>query len=81
MSGSVVNLGTNVLYSGGNLDIIRGHIPDESANLHYLDLLFNRQQQSTVLSRNKVWHTLNSPDTSLLELLRLGHHSRIQLFQ
>ena len=32
---------TNILYYGDNLDILQGHIPDESVDLIYLDPPFN----------------------------------------
>lgn len=40
----------NNLYYGGNLDIVRQHMPDESVDLVYLDPPFN----SNANMRNKV---------------------------
>lgn len=49
----MVNLHTNVLYYGDNLDILRGYIPDESVDLIYLDPPFNSQQQYNVLFKER----------------------------
>ena len=37
----MASLDTNILYYGDNLDILQGHIPDESVDLIYLDPPFN----------------------------------------
>jgi len=47
----VVELKTNVLYYGDNLDILRKYIPDESIDLVYLDPPFNSQADYNVLFR------------------------------
>lgn len=44
-------LKTNVLYYGDNLDILRGHIPDGSVDLIYLDPPFNSNRSYNVLFR------------------------------
>ena len=44
---------TNVLYYGDNLDILHGHIPDESVDLVYLDPPFNSRRQYNVLFRER----------------------------
>ena len=46
-----VELKTNVLYYGDNLDILRNHIPDDSIDLIYLDPPFNSQATYNVLFR------------------------------
>jgi len=46
-----VELKTNVLYYGDNLEILRKHIPDESIDLVYLDPPFNSQADYNVLFR------------------------------
>jgi len=46
-----VELKTNVLYYGDNLDILREHIPDESIDLIYLDPPFNSNRSYNVLFR------------------------------
>lgn len=46
-----MELKTNVLYYGDNLDILRKHIPDESIDLVYLDPPFNSQAGYNVLFR------------------------------
>ena len=46
-----MELKTNVLYYGDNLDILRKHIPDESIDLIYLDPPFNSQADYNVLFR------------------------------
>jgi len=46
-----MELKTNVLYYGDNLDILRNHIPDESIDLIYLDPPFNSQADYNVLFR------------------------------
>jgi len=47
----MVELKTNVLYYGDNLDILRKHIPDESIDLIYLDPPFNSSRSYNVLFR------------------------------
>jgi len=47
----MVELKTNVLYYGDNLDILREHIPDESIDLIYLDPPFNSNRSYNVLFR------------------------------
>jgi len=47
----MVELKTNVLYYGDNLDILRKHIPDESIDLIYLDPPFNSNRSYNVLFR------------------------------
>jgi DNA modification methylase len=47
----MVDLKTNVLYYGDNLDILREHIPDESIDLIYLDPPFNSNRSYNVLFR------------------------------
>jgi site-specific DNA-methyltransferase (adenine-specific) len=42
---------TNRLYYGDNLDVLRQHIPSESADLIYLDPPFNSQANYNVLFR------------------------------
>ncbi len=49
----MANLETNVLYYGDNLDILHGHIPDESVDLIYLDPPFNSRRQYNVLFRER----------------------------
>ncbi len=44
-----MELKTNVLYYGDNLDILRTHIPDESIDLVYLDPPFNSNRSYNVL--------------------------------
>jgi DNA modification methylase len=44
-----VQMDTNVLYYGDNLDILRNHIPDESVDLIYLDPPFNSNATYNVL--------------------------------
>ena len=46
-----VELKTDVLYYGDNLDILRNHIPDESIDLVYLDPPFNSKASYNVLFR------------------------------
>jgi len=46
-----MELKTNVLYYGDNLEILRKHIPDESIDLIYLDPPFNSQADYNVLFR------------------------------
>jgi len=46
-----MELKTNVLYYGDNLEILRNHIPDESIDLIYLDPPFNSQATYNVLFR------------------------------
>jgi len=46
-----MELKTNVLYYGDNLEILRKHIPDESIDLIYLDPPFNSQAGYNVLFR------------------------------
>jgi len=46
-----MELKTNVLYYGDNLEILRNHIPDESVDLIYLDPPFNSQATYNVLFR------------------------------
>jgi len=47
----MVELKTNVLYYGENLDILRDHIPDESIDLIYLDPPFNSNRSYNILFR------------------------------
>ena len=49
----MASLETNVLYYGDNLDILHGHIPDESVDLIYLDPPFNSRRQYNVLFRER----------------------------
>jgi len=46
-----MELKTNVLYYGDNLDILRKYIPDESIDLIYLDPPFNSNRSYNVLFR------------------------------
>jgi len=46
-----VELKTNVLYYGDNLDILRKYLPDESIDLIYLDPPFNSNRSYNVLFR------------------------------
>ena len=46
-----MNMKTNVLYYGDNLDILRHHLPDESIDLIYLDPPFNSNRSYNVLFR------------------------------
>ncbi|MCJ7510146.1 MAG: site-specific DNA-methyltransferase [Dehalococcoidia bacterium] len=46
-----MELKTNVLYYGDNLDILRGHILDEAIDLIYLDPPFNSNRSYNVLFR------------------------------
>ena len=46
-----MELKTNVLYYGDNLDILRKHIPDDSVDLIYLDPPFNSNRSYNVLFR------------------------------
>ena len=46
-----MELKTNVLYYGDNLEILRNHIPDESIDLIYLDPPFNSNRSYNVLFR------------------------------
>jgi site-specific DNA-methyltransferase (adenine-specific) len=46
-----MELKTNVLYYGDNLEIVRKHIPDESIDLIYLDPPFNSNRSYNVLFR------------------------------
>ncbi len=46
-----MELKTNVLYYGDNLDILRNHIPDDSIDLIYLDPPFNSKATYNVLFR------------------------------
>jgi len=39
----------NTLYYGANLEILRGHVPDESVDLIYLDPPFNSRRSYNVL--------------------------------
>jgi site-specific DNA-methyltransferase (adenine-specific) len=39
----------NQLFYGDNLDVLRRHVPDETADLIYLDPPFNSDQDSNVL--------------------------------
>jgi len=47
-----VQMDTNVLYYGENLDILRKHIPDGEIGLVYLDPPFNSNATYNVCSRN-----------------------------
>jgi len=47
----MVELKTNVLYYGDNLDILREHIPHETIDLVYLDPPFNSNRSYNVLFR------------------------------
>jgi len=49
----MVELKTNVLYYGDNLDILRKHIPDESIDLIYLDPPFNSNRSYNVLFKEE----------------------------
>ena len=44
-----IELKTNVLYYGDNLDILNKHIPDNSVDLIYLDPLFNSKKDYNIL--------------------------------
>jgi len=46
-----MDLKTNVLYFGDNLDILRHHVPDESIDLIYLDPPFNSKASYNILFR------------------------------
>ncbi len=46
-----MELKTNVLYYGDNLEILRNHIPDESIDLIYLDPPFNSNRSYNILFR------------------------------
>jgi DNA modification methylase len=48
---AMVELKTNVLYYGDNLDILREHIPHETIDLVYLDPPFNSNRSYNVLFR------------------------------
>src|SRR3972149_2961422 len=48
-----MNMKTNVLYYGDNLDILRHHIPDDSIDLIYLDPPFNSNRSYNVLFREE----------------------------
>lgn len=39
----------NQLYYGDNLEILRGHVPDESIDLIYIDPPFNSNQAYNVI--------------------------------
>ncbi|MDP3065076.1 MAG: DNA methyltransferase [Chloroflexota bacterium] len=49
----MAELETNVLYYGDNLEILRGHIPDGSIDLVYLDSPFNSKADYNVLFRER----------------------------
>ena len=49
----MASLDTNILYYGDNLDILQGHIPDESVDLIYLDPPFNSRRQYNVLFKER----------------------------
>ena len=46
------DLATNVLYYGGNLDILRRSLPDAAADLVSLDPPFNSNRDDNVIFRD-----------------------------
>ena len=48
-----MELKTNVLYYGDNLDILREYIPDESVDLIHLDPPFRSSQDYNILFKER----------------------------
>ena len=55
----------NKLYFGDNLDILREQVPDESADLIYLDPPFNSNATYNVLFRETSGEAIRCPDRGL----------------
>ena len=49
-------MGTNTLYYGDNLDVLRRHVADESVDLVYLDPPFKSNANYNVLFAQKDGH-------------------------
>jgi hypothetical protein len=49
----LTDLHTNVLYHGGNLDILRRNIPDASVDLIFLDPPFNSNRDYSVIFKDE----------------------------
>jgi 16S rRNA G966 N2-methylase RsmD len=49
----MTDLGTNVLYYGDNLDILRRYLPDAAVDLVYLDPPFNSNRDYNVIFRDE----------------------------
>jgi len=79
----------NVLYYGDNLDILREHIKDESADLIYLDPPFNSKADYNLLFKSPkgktsaaqieafedTWHWGEEPEREFDELLHQATES------
>ena len=63
MGGTVIDLATNVLYYGDNLDILRRYLPDAAVDLVYLDPPFNSNRDYNVIFRDE---SGNATDAQLL---------------
>lgn len=59
----MTELATNVLYYGGNPDILRRYLPDASVDLTSLDPPFNSNQEYNVIFRGE---SANRSDAQLL---------------
>jgi 16S rRNA G966 N2-methylase RsmD len=49
----MIDLATNVLYYGDNLDILRRYLPDAAVDLVYLDPPFNSNRDDNVIFRDE----------------------------
>jgi site-specific DNA-methyltransferase (adenine-specific) len=90
-----MELKTNVLYYGDNLDILRKYIPDESIDLIYLDPPFNSQASYNVLFRettgvgseaqieafDDTWHWGPAAQAAYEEVVTGSHHRASRILQ
>ncbi|MBI4216253.1 MAG: restriction endonuclease [Chloroflexi bacterium] len=80
-----MELKTNVLYYGDNLDILRGHIPDASIDLVYLDPPFNSSRSYNILFKEQdrwsdaqlqafadTWHWTPQTERAYLDFIQTG---------
>ncbi|MBI4289470.1 MAG: restriction endonuclease [Chloroflexi bacterium] len=87
-----MELATNVLYYGDNLDILRKYIPDNSVDLTYLDPPFNSRRSYNILFKESehwseaqvrafgdTWHWTEAAEKTYLELVQNGPMKVAQL--
>ncbi len=69
----MLDLATNVLYYGDNLDILRRYLPDASVDLVYLDPPFNSNRDYNVIFRDESGYRSDAQRLAFEDGWRLLH--------
>jgi hypothetical protein len=72
----MIDLATNVLYYGDNLDILRRYLPDAAVDLVYLDPPFNSNRDYNVIFRDESGNATDAQLLAFEDNLALGSIGR-----